>query len=150
MQRRPRKFVLRGPHQPARSPIRADDESRRAPPPAVPAHFLRATAAQWEAYWASPIGRLADPATDLPVIERLFSLRDERERAYRAYRKRRVMAGSRGCPRLNPAWEVIAAADAEIRELEDRFGLTPWARMQLGMQCRDVASPEGPAPLETG
>jgi hypothetical protein len=34
---------------------------------------------------------------------------------------------------LNPLLKHVAALDGEIRQLEDRFGLTPLARLRLGV-----------------
>ena len=101
--------------------------------PAAPRGWLRATAERWAIYWASPVGQLADPETDLPAILRLYSLYDERERAYRAYKKRRLVKGSQGQPVVNPAWRQVPVMDAEIRQLEDRLGLTPQSRLKLGV-----------------
>lgn len=101
--------------------------------PPAPRGLLRVTVERWEVYWSSPIGQLADPQTDLPAIERLFSLLDERERAYRSYKKRRVVKGSTGQPVINPAWKHVPIMDAEIRQLEDRLGLTPQSRLKLGV-----------------
>jgi P27 family predicted phage terminase small subunit len=41
--------------------------------------------------------------------------------------------GSKGQQVLNPLARAVATFDAEIRALEDRFGLTPQARARLGV-----------------
>jgi hypothetical protein len=91
------------------------------------------TREQWKSYWSSPLSQVAERGTDLPAIQRLFSLRDERERAYRGYRKRRLVLGSKGQKVLNPLGKQMMALDAEIRQLEDRFGLNPKSRAMLGI-----------------
>jgi P27 family predicted phage terminase small subunit len=90
------------------------------------------TQSAWEAFWASDVASLVTKA-DVPAVTRLHDLRDERERAYRGYRKERFVTGSTGQPVLNPLAKAMATLDAEIRALEDRFGLTPQARLRLGV-----------------
>ena len=107
--------------------------------PAKPAGLLRETALQWAAFWASPLAITTVPTTDAPAIVRLFRLRDERERMARVIRRARVVLGSQGQPRANPLYAQIASFDAEIRQLEDRFGLTPMARLKLGITLGDAA-----------
>ncbi|MGW7410482.1 hypothetical protein ACWGI9_43625 [Streptomyces sp. NPDC054833] len=42
--------------------------------PSPPSGLLKATRERWEAYWSSPVAKLADPVGDLPALERLFRL----------------------------------------------------------------------------
>lgn len=87
----------------------------------------------WSRYWAAPISRLVE-ASDEPAVVRLFRLYDERDRAYRGLRKHgRVAIGSQGQETLHPLAKYVAQCDAEIRALEDRFGLSAKARLQLGI-----------------
>lgn len=88
---------------------------------------------RWAEYWGSDIAQLADVATDRSAIERLFTLYDERERAYRAYRRERFVTGSQGQIVAHPAVRLVNRFDKEIRQLEIQFGLTPRARLQLGI-----------------
>ena len=101
--------------------------------PEAPRDLLRVTRELWKSYWASAVAEVVERATDLPAIRRLFTLHDERERAYRAYRKDRLVEGSKGQPVVNPIARQMSSMDAEIRQLEDRLGLTPKARAQLGV-----------------
>jgi hypothetical protein len=105
-----------------------------APIPGAPAGLLPATGAQWAAFWASDVAQAIDQASDLPAVERLFLLRDERARSFDVYSRQRTVSGSQGQPVLNPLAAVVRACDAEIRALEDRLGLNPRARLQLGLQ----------------
>lgn len=107
--------------------------------PRAPKHWLVATAAQWRTYWMSDVARLADVETDNMALTRMFTLYDERERAYRDYRRRRLVKGSTGQLAVNPLWKHAAVLDAEIRSLEDRFGVTPQARLRLGIQFGEMA-----------
>ena len=106
--------------------------TRSAPVPAPPAGLLVSTRNVWAAFWASEQASLVMPA-DHPALLRLFTLLDERERCARAASKRRLIEGSQGQPVLNPLLKHVAALDGEIRQLEDRFGLTPLARLRLGV-----------------
>ena len=106
--------------------------------PKAPRGLLKATRQRWSRYWGSPLAQLVEPETDLSAIERLFTLYDERERAYRAYRKERLVLGHAGQQVLNPLGRQLSVFDAEIRQLEDRLGLTPRARLQLGIVYGEV------------
>lgn len=113
--------------------------SESAGVPACPSGMLKRTQLRWRAYWGSDVARAADPVSDLPALERLFTLYDERERASSAYRRRRMLTGSTGQPVVNPAAKLLKDFDAEIRQLEDRFGLSPKARLMLGVTLGQAA-----------
>ncbi len=100
--------------------------------PAMPAGLLAPVRASWVAFWASEQASLVMPA-DHPALVRLFALLDERERSAKAARRQRLVEGSQGQLVLNPLLKYVASLDAEIRQLEDRFGLTPLARLRLGV-----------------
>jgi P27 family predicted phage terminase small subunit len=106
--------------------------------PAAPSGLLAVTQARWAAYWGSPVAAAADPVTDLAAVERLFIAYDELTRAGRAFRKQRVVEGSMGQPTLNPLNRYIAQLTTEIMQLEDRLGLTPKARLALGIQLGEA------------
>lgn len=78
--------------------------------------------------------------TDIQAVRRLFTLYDERERAYRGYRKDRLLVGSRGQTVLNPLGRAMSVFDAEIRHLEDRLGMNPRARLQLGIALGETTN----------
>lgn len=107
-------------------------------PPEPPAGLLVATREAWAGFWTSPLAALVIPA-DLPSLRRLFELYDERARAWRGYRRHRLVEGSQGQPVINPLAKAAAAFDAEVRQLEDRFGLTPAARLKLGIRLGRAA-----------
>jgi P27 family predicted phage terminase small subunit len=113
------------------------------PPPPLPAKLsgvtpLAATKEAWQRLWESPVARVLDRTSDLGAVIRWAELLDERERAMRAFRKSRLVSGSMGQPTLNPLWQVIASIDKELRQLEDRIGLTPKARLQLGITLAEA------------
>lgn len=100
--------------------------------PDPPSGLLVTSAAAWSALWASPVASTYLPS-DLSALRRLFELLDERERAFEVARDARLTEGSKGQPVLNPLLGYVAELASEIRALEDRFGLSPRARMQLGI-----------------
>lgn len=106
--------------------------------PPAPKGLLAATARAWDAFWRSEAAALVLPA-DLPALERLFELRDERTRCMRAARRARMVAGSTGQPALNPLYKHVSTLDSEIRQLEDRFGLAPLSRLRLGVTFGEAA-----------
>lgn len=115
----------------ARSGFTLVPGSVREIPPA-PDGMLRTTQAAWVAYWTDDVAQAARPS-HMPVITRLFLRYDERDRAYRTVRKQgRVTTGSQGQVVAHPLLKYIDACDAEIRQLEDRLGLSPRGMAQLG------------------
>jgi len=58
---------------------------------------------------------------------------DERERIFKQAKKDRLVVGSQGQVVLNPLYKALLSIDAEIRQLEDRIGLNPKARVALGL-----------------
>lgn len=101
-------------------------------PPAPRSTWLAPIRRDWEAFWG---GKLAPLLTDddVPALRRLYDLRDERDRIRRVARGQYLVAGSKGQHALNPLLRQAQALDAEIRMLEDRFGLNPMARLRLGI-----------------
>ena len=95
--------------------------------------LLKRTREWWESVWRSQIAGSWDRESDLPAVERLAKLHDDRERAVRSYRQEPLVEGSQGQPVLNPLRSVVAECDKEIRQLEDRLGLSPLARLKLGV-----------------
>lgn len=106
-------------------------------PPAAPEGLLQKIEEDWEAFWKAPLAQHVIQE-DLPALKRLFTLYDERERAYRSYRANRLVKGSQDQMVLNPLARVMQNLDVEIRHLEDRFGLTPRARFALGIAFGEV------------
>lgn len=107
--------------------------------PAVPDGLLDATREEWDRFWGSELAQLVERDTDLPALERLFGLYDEHRRALREARKERLVVGSMGQMVLNPLLKYAEALAKEIRAMEDRFGLTPKARLALGIAFGDAA-----------
>lgn len=83
------------------------DGRQGAPPPLPPAEWLDSTRDWWKAIWASPMATVWLDA-DVPALVRLAQMIDQ-------------------CNRDNVSGEFLS----EIRQLEDRFGLSPKARKGL-------------------
>lgn len=107
--------------------------------PVPPPRLLRSSREIWVQLWSSPLADVWDPVTDRLAVEELVRLVDERERAWRAFRRERLVPGSQGQPRLNPLWRLIQETTAQITQLSDRLGLTPRARLQLGVTFSQAA-----------
>jgi hypothetical protein len=94
---------------------------------------LPSTVEAWDRLWSSDVVQVVDLRSDMESVVRWASLLDERERTFRAFRRQRIVEGSTHQPVLNPLWMVVRSCDAELRALEDRIGLTPKARLMLGI-----------------
>jgi hypothetical protein len=64
---------------------------------------------------------------------------EERERMDTYLREEPMTVGSQGQKILNPMYRQRTSVDAEIRQLEDRFGLHPKAGLQLGIVYGEAA-----------
>jgi P27 family predicted phage terminase small subunit len=107
--------------------------------PQPPSGLLKVTKQRWQTYWGSELARATREA-HLPMVERLFQRYDERERAYRTVRKDgRVTIGSTGQMVAHPLLRYIDNCDSEIRQLEDRLGLSPRGMAQLGSSFATAA-----------
>jgi hypothetical protein len=95
--------------------------------------WLVSTRSAWSRLWASQIAAVFEAESDLPALKRLFGMYDEIERCHRALKRRRFVPGSKGQPVVNPAARAIVALEPLTRALEDRYGLSPRARLQLGV-----------------
>jgi P27 family predicted phage terminase small subunit len=110
------------------------------PPPSPPAGLLKTTRDRWAAYWSSPVANLADPVSDLPALERLYRLYDDLERSHRAVKATgHMIEGSKEQLVMNPLLRHMQTEMAEIRQLEDRFGLSPRARLSLNFTLGQTA-----------
>lgn len=97
-----------------------------------------ATADRWAEFWGSKLAANVEDS-DHGALRRLFRLYDELERLWEAVEETgRVVDGSQGQPRPNPLFKQIETFQAEARQLEDRFGLSPKSRLQLGITFADA------------
>ena len=98
------------------------------------------TVERWQDFWTSPLAGQVE-TSDHGALRRLHWLYDEIERLILAIEDTgRVVSGSQGQPRANPLYKQVQEFQAEARQLEDRFGLSPKARLQLGITFAEAAS----------
>ena len=101
--------------------------------PTADLSWRESTTEHWVGFWSSPLASQVEPS-DVPALRRLFWLYDELGRMREALEETgRVVAGSQGQPRPNPLYKQISELQSEARQLEDRFGLSPRSRLQLGI-----------------
>jgi len=98
------------------------------------------TVERWQEFWMSPLAQQVE-TSDYGALRRLFGLYDELDRLWDAVEETgRVVVGSQGQPRPNPLFKQVESFQAEARQLEDRFGLSPMARLRLGITFADAAA----------
>ena len=97
------------------------------------------TVERWAEFWGSPLAGQVQ-VSDYGPLRRLFWLYDECDRLLEAIEATgRVVEGSQGQPRANPLYKQVQEFQAEARQLEDRFGLSPKARLALGISFAEAA-----------
>ena len=101
--------------------------------PKLKGRYLKITKLWWEDFWNSDLASAVDTKSDQSAVYRLATLIDERERVYKQAKKERLVVGSQGQVVLNPLYSAMLKLDAEIRQLEDRIGMNPNARVSLGI-----------------
>ena len=101
--------------------------------PKLKGRYLKITKLWWEDFWNSDLASAVDTKSDQSAVYRLATLIDERERVYKQAKKERLVVGSQGQVVLNPLYSAMLKLDAEIRQLEDRIGMNPKARVSLGI-----------------
>jgi P27 family predicted phage terminase small subunit len=101
--------------------------------PDPPAGLLKARKEEWAAYFSSPVASAVDARSDIGALTRLFELKAKVDRFEKAAKGKPLVAGSTGQPILNPLLKEAHSLLGEIRQLEDRFGMTPSSRARLGV-----------------
>lgn len=105
--------------------------------PECPEGVLPAIRAWWVDYWGSELARAVQADTDLPGIRRLAKLYDRSARADLEMDESDLgpmTAGSQGQLVPHPLAKLQLAWMNEIRQLEDRFGCNPRAKLSIGLQ----------------
>jgi hypothetical protein len=114
---------------------------RAAAAPLPAEHWAPEVAEGWHELWSSP---LADPKvlkpTDVPALRRLFEFRHQLVLARQRFDAEPEVVGSMGQPVLSPWAGEIHRLEGVISKLEDRFGLTPLARLRLGVTFEEGVS----------
>ena len=122
----------------------APEPSSIGSPPA-PAGLRPETAERWGLYWRSDVSKLVDRDVDLTALERLFTLYDQRDRDLATIEAEgSVVVGSQNQPVRHPLGRAVLEYGTEIGRLEDRFGVSPRGRLQLGLTVgAGPSTPEG-------
>lgn len=106
--------------------------------PAAPPGLLKQSRDRWDAYWRSSVSSAVDLNADFGLVERWIRSVDEWHRAYRDFRKDRVTEGSTGQLVLSPLAKLISQLESEITRCEQQLGLTPVARLKLGLTANQA------------
>jgi P27 family predicted phage terminase small subunit len=116
--------------------IVAADDSRSTPSAEIT--WRESTLERWVSFWRSPLASQVEPS-DEGAFRRLFWIYDELDRLRQAIEETgRVVEGSQGQPRPNPLYKQVESFQAEARQMEDRFGLSPLSRLRLGITFADA------------
>jgi P27 family predicted phage terminase small subunit len=113
------------------------DEQR--PIPDTPEGMSDRQLETWRAYFESPLSALIKE-TDLPVVRRLWGYYQQHEELTNIFDRGRLVPGSTGQPRINPAHAALMQLDSAIHRLENELGLTPTARLRLGITFADATT----------
>ena len=93
----------------------------------------------WHTYWLSDLARTVTLPTDMPALRRLFLYYEDIETSHAKYLDSPIWSGSTGQDKISPFARHVAELEGGIRALEDRFGLSPKARLELGVTLGDAA-----------
>jgi P27 family predicted phage terminase small subunit len=100
--------------------------------------WRESTVERWVLFWGSPLASQVEPS-DEGAFRRLYWIYDELDRLRQAIEETgRVVEGSQGQPRPNPLYKQVESFQAEARQMEDRFGLSPLSRLRLGITFADA------------
>jgi len=109
--------------------------------PAPAPHWGGSTTEAWNDFWSSPLaGPQVMKPTDAPALRRLFDLRDRLTKAFDEMDLEPIVVGSTGQPTMSPWAAEIHRLEGAVSKLEDKFGLTPLARLKLGVTFEEGVS----------
>ena len=107
--------------------------------PETPAGLDEARRESWREFFESELSQLVN-GTDLSAVNRLWSYYQQHADLTAIFAKGRMVAGSTGQPRLNPALDGLMKLETAILRLENELGLTPSARLRLGIVFADATN----------
>ena len=87
----------------------------------------------WHRFFGSELAQAVYQPTDEPALRRLVELYQLRNDAYRIASETPTVRGGNNQITAHPLLKQITVYDSAIDRLEDRFGLTPRARLNLGL-----------------
>ena len=110
--------------------------SVQIPPPDV--RWRAEVVESWNDLWSSPMaGAKVLQPSDAFALRRLFTYRHRLLDALDALDAEPIVVGSMGQPTLSPWAQEVHRLEAALSKLEDKFGLTPMARMRLGVSFEE-------------
>jgi len=114
-------------------------EGERPVPPCPEGVVTKARDA-WNHLWRSPL-RQAYAESDLPALHRWVWWYDQWLRtAEQITQTGPTRSGARGDVVLRPSVRFLKACEEALQSLEEAFGMTPLARMRLGITCSEGQS----------
>lgn len=108
-------------------------------PPMPSGSWLKATRETWEFLFQSELADIIQPL-DGALLKHWITCIDERDRAMTKFRRERFVDGSRGQPRLSPAWKLVQDLSVEIRQAEQQLGIGGLNRFRLGVTMGQAAA----------
>jgi hypothetical protein len=90
-------------------------------------------AAVWSAFWASRVSGAIDLLADGEALRHWILCVDEREKLRAATVRAPLVKGSHEQLMLNPLFRRLRELNREIARAEEHFGMTPLARLRLGV-----------------
>jgi len=105
--------------------------------PDPPSDLSQRRVDDWNRYFNSPLAGLVSE-TDLSVVRRLWTYYQQHDELTEIFQKSRLVVGSTGQPRMNPAHDALMKMETAILRLENELGLTPSARLRLGITFADA------------
>ncbi len=99
------------------------------PPDGLGVHAV----AVWAAFWASKVSGAVDLDADGEALRHWIRCVDEREKLRAATVRAPLVKGSHEQLMLNPLFRRLRDLNAEIARAEEHFGMTPLARLRLGV-----------------
>lgn len=128
-----------GEHKPDPTLVLVRAAAPRVPPPQP--QWRPEVVEAWNDFWMSP---LADSkllaVTDQPALLRLFEFRSRLLNAIAAFEAEPIVEGSMKQATLSPWALEVNRLETVVAKLEALFGLTPMARMKLGISFEEGIS----------
>lgn len=103
------------------------------PPPTAPKALLPETKRYWRMLWQSRVASAWDRESDLVAVTRYIKLLDRWLRFDALVTQAPLVRGSKDQLRANPLSLRMDAIEGQVRGLEEQLGLTPAARLRLGI-----------------
>ncbi len=112
--------------------------------PALPEGIGEHAAAAWSAFWVSRVSGAIDLLADGEALRHWTLCVDEREKLRAAVTRAPLVTGRHDQLMLNPLFRRLRELNREIARAEEHFGMTPLARMRLGLTyLQEQAAREG-------